>query len=187
MTTPTTRTLGKDDWMTPDGLFRQVHKVAQFDLDACATDFDAARVDPFIDPKTDALRARWADYGRRVWCNPPYGRGIARWFKKAGQACQLGCHLVMLLAYANTDTRYWQEHVAKNPHCWGVIFLIPRVHFIRPDGERATGAPKGSALICYSNERRPTIRIPHVYWDYKNEPFDKVIREMAITTTGATP
>ena len=75
MTAPTTRTLGKDDWMTPDNLFNQIDAVCAFNLDACATNLEAARVDPFIDPKTDALRVRWSDYGKRVWCNPPYGRG----------------------------------------------------------------------------------------------------------------
>lgn len=186
MTAPTTRTLGKDDWMTPAEVFDPVNQVVQFDLDACATNLDAARVDPFIDPKTDALRVRWADYGRRVWCNPPYGRDIRYWFEKAARACLEGCELVVLLAYANTDTAYWREYVARHPMVWSVIFLTPRVKFVRPDGEPATGAPKGSALICYSNRPRPSgSRIPHAYWDYKYEPFTDVIRRTAITH-GAT-
>lgn len=182
----TTRTLGKDDWMTPPEVFDPVNQVAQFDLDACATNLDAARVDPFIDPKTDALRVRWADYGRRVWCNPPYGRDIRHWFEKAAHACLDGCELVVLLAYANTDTTYWREYVARHPMVWSVVFLTPRVKFVRPDGEPATGAPKGSALICYSHRPRPSgSRIPHAYWDYKYEPFTDVIRRTAITH-GAT-
>jgi hypothetical protein len=69
---------------------------------------------------------------------------------------------------------------------WSVIFLTPRVRFVRPDGEPAAGAPKGSALICYSHRPRPGgSRIPHAYWDYKNEPFTDVIRRTGITH-GAT-
>lgn len=172
MTAPTTRTLGKDDWMTPAILFDQVHEVCQFDLDACATNLEAARLDPFIDPKTDALRVEWSSYGKRVWCNPPYGRGIDKWFKKAATACLSGCELVCLLVYANTDTKYWRNWVVDCPQTLCVIFLTPRVKFVRPDGERASGAPKGSALIVYTPEANPALVIPHLYWNYETERFD---------------
>jgi hypothetical protein len=36
MTNPTTRTLGRDDWMTPPEVFNPVNDIVQFDLDACA-------------------------------------------------------------------------------------------------------------------------------------------------------
>tara|TARA_R100001510_G_C7653368_1_gene211522 strand:- start:1632 stop:2192 length:561 start_codon:yes stop_codon:yes gene_type:complete len=182
MTQPTTRTLGKDDWMTPSDLFDQVQEVCEFDLDACATNLDAARVDPFIDPKTDALRVRWADYGKRVWCNPPYGRGISHWFKKAANACRDGCETVALLVYANTDTTYWRKWVANNPHTLCVIFISPRVKFVRPDGERAAGAPKGSALIFYTPVPRPVPMLPHLYWHYDNEPFAAITQRLADMT-----
>lgn len=186
MTTPTTRTLGKDDWMTPPGLFDQVHELCQFDLDACATNLDAARIDPFIDPKTDALRVRWSNYGKRVWCNPPYGRGIDKWFRKAAQACLEGCSLVSLLVYANTDTTYWRRWVANCPNTLCVVFLSPRVKFVRPDGEQATGAPKGSALVFYTPVPRPMAFLPHLYWHYETEPFAALADRLATITQGAT-
>ena len=185
MTTPTTRTLGKDDWMTPSGLFDQVNQVCEFDLDACATNLDAARVDPFIDPKTDALRVKWSNYGKRVWCNPPYGRGIGKWFEKAATACSEGCETVALLAYANTDTTYWRNWVTKCPHTFCVIFLSPRVKFVRPDGESSVGAPKGSALIFYTPVPRPVAFLPHLYWHYDSEPFAVVGQQLAEITAEA--
>lgn len=185
MTTPTTRTLGKDDWMTPSGLFDQVNQVCEFDLDACATNLDAARVDPFIDPKTDALRVKWSNYGKRVWCNPPYGRSIGKWFEKAATACSEGCETVALLAYANTDTTYWRNWVTKCPHTFCVIFLSPRVKFVRPDGESSVGAPKGSALIFYTPVPRPVAFLPHLYWHYDSEPFAVVGQQLAEITAEA--
>ena len=98
MSVPTTRTLGKDDWMTPSSLFDQVHDIVDFDLDACASDRAASRLDTFIDPGADALAVRWARRGKRVWVNPPYGRDIKDWFAKAGQACERGCETLCLLA-----------------------------------------------------------------------------------------
>jgi phage N-6-adenine-methyltransferase len=187
MSVPTTRTLGKDDWMTPSSLFDQVHDIVDFDLDACASDRAASRLDTFIDPGADALAVRWARRGKRVWVNPPYGRDIKDWFAKAGQACESGCETVCLLAYANTDTTYWQRWVAKNPRCLLVVFLSPRVHFVRPDGEKATGAPKGSALIFFTPVDRPGAHPKHAYWNYKTEDLQQVLNAtFPNVTIGAT-
>lgn len=168
---PTTRTLGKDDWMTPDAIFDQVHELCQFDLDACATDLDAARIDPFIDPRTDALRVRWSNYGKRAWCNPPYGRGIDKWLEKASKACLEGCDLVVALINANTDTKYWRTWVADNPYCFAVVFIQPRVKFDRPDGAKSHHAPKGSALVFFTPQKRTGITPVHRYWNYVTESF----------------
>lgn len=174
---PTTRTLGKDDWMTPEAVFRPVHEVCHFDLDACATDADAARLSRFIDPETDALRVRWADRGKRVWCNPPYGRGIDQWLEKAAKACLEGCDLVTLMINANTDTKYWRTWVADWPHCFAVVFIQPRVKFDRPDGEKAHHAPKGSALVFYTPAKRSGGAPVHRYWNYVTESFSHAMRD----------
>lgn len=177
MTNPTTRTLGRDDWMTPPEVFNPVNDIVQFDLDACATNADVARVDPFIDPRTDALRIKWADYGKRVWCNPPYGRGIKHWFKKAHEEAD-GLESLVMLVYANTDTTYWYEHVYCCLNAWMVVFLKPRVKFVLPgeNGDERTGAPKGSALIFYWQALRAR-RLRHRYWDYEKESLVDAIGE----------
>lgn len=174
---PTTRTLGKDDWMTPATVFDPINEVCQFDLDACATNLDAARIDPFINPKTDALRVNWGDYGSRVWCNPPYGRGIDRWFEKAAKACLHGCDLVTLMVNANTDTRYWRTWVADWPHCFAVVFIQPRVKFILPGESARAGAPKGSALVFYTPAKRTGGAPVHRYWNYVTETFSHAMRD----------
>ncbi len=174
---PTTRTLGKDDWMTPAAIFDPVQSMCQFDLDACATDATAARVAQFIGPETDALSVRWADHGKRVWCNPPYGRGIDRWLEKASKACLDGCDLVVVMINANTDTKYWRAWVADNPNCFAVVFIQPRVKFDRPDGEKSHHAPKGSALVFLTPAKREGRAPVHRYWNYVTESFSYAMQD----------
>jgi len=167
MTNPTIRTLGRDDWMTPADVFEPVHAVFRFTGDACATDADAARLPRFISPEEDALRTPWSRVGPRVWLNPPYGRQIGDWFARTVEQCQTGTvDLVAMLTFANTDTKYWRDHVALSPYCHAVVFLRPRIRFERPDGLPAVGAPKGSALILYRSRPRYSQWPRHSYADW---------------------
>ena len=164
---PPARTLGHDDWNTPPEVFDPIHRALKFDLDGCATDRGVARCEQWIDPNMDALTCRWADYGSRVWVNPTYGRTLPHWFRASRRAIKKGCTLVCMLTMANTDTRYWLEHVAG--HAAHVIFLAPRIRFMRPNGDRMSSAPKGSALIVYDD--LPWHQNRHTYWRFDREPF----------------
>lgn len=174
MTVPT-RSLGLDDWVTPPCVFGPVDAAFRFDLDACATNKTVAQVSSFIGPEENSLKVEWSDRGKRIWCNPPYGRGIDKWFRKSAEACENGCEAVVLLVYANTGTLYWRQWVADHPLVQRVILLAPRVRFLRPEetrlGVRWTqrkGAPKGSALVFYGPEERQGP-LPHIYWNWKTE------------------
>ena len=131
MTQPTTRTLGRDDWMTPCEVFDPVNDLVRFDLDACATDLSVAQYPRFISPEEDALTVKWSERGSRVWCNPPYGRGIKDWFIKAAQESG-DLDALVLLVYANTDTSYWHNQVAGCLYAKMVVFIKPRVKFVLP-------------------------------------------------------
>ena len=153
--------------MTPDEVFRPLHAVFDFTGDGCATDRAASRLPRFLTPDQDALATPWNRIGPRVWLNPPYGRQIGDWFARAVDQCSKGTvESVVMLTFANTDTTYWRDHVASSEHCHAVVFLRPRVRFVRPDGVAAVGAPKGSALIVYSTRPR-WMRWPfHSYADW---------------------
>jgi len=69
-----------DEWATPDDLFNRLNSEFRFNLDACATS-DNAKCDDFFTKEQNGLIQSWA--GRRVWCNPPYGRAVGDFIKKA--------------------------------------------------------------------------------------------------------
>src|ERR1700682_6507260 len=72
---------------TPDGLFRQLDVEFAFTLDAAASDRNAkcARYFTLAD---DALGREWGV--ERVWLNPPFGRGLNNWLRKAWEASRGG-------------------------------------------------------------------------------------------------
>lgn len=190
MAAPTTRTLGRDDWQTPPAVFDPIHATFGFALDAAASDAAAARVPRFLSPAEDALRTPWAaklddvePAARRVWLNPPYGRGVAAWVDRAAEQAAAGLAVVVLIM-ANTDTVYWARAL-RSPQLFGVVLLSGRVPFILPaadgaDGAEAEapktdGAPKGSALLIFVPAVRRAGLVPHAYWDWREEPFGPVL------------
>ena len=164
------RTAGHDDWVTPPSIFDPVNEAFRFDLDACATNMKVSKCDRYISPEVDALQVNWRNYGARVWCNPPYGRTLPKWFQAVAQAMQAGLELCVMLVMANTETSYWQQHVRGVAS--EVVFLAPRIRFQRPDGALVpNSAPKGSALVVY--DRWSSNQTIHNYWSYLFEPFDR--------------
>lgn len=136
------RTEGKTPvWLTPPEI---IQALGPFDTDPCAAPEPrpwptAAR---HIVERENGLLARWEG---RVWLNPPYGppNVILPWMRRL-----VGHGEGTALIFARTETALFFETV------WGfataVLFLRGRIHFHRPDGERAAengGAP--SVLIAY--------------------------------------
>lgn len=92
-----------DLWATPQDFFDKLDAEFHFDLDVCALP-DNAKCDRFFTPDIDGLSQEWA---RTVWCNPPYGRQICKWVKKAHDS---DCTVVMLLP-ARTDTAWFHNYI----------------------------------------------------------------------------
>jgi len=91
------------EWSTPPELFARLDVQHGFTLDACATAANA-KCAAFFDRKADALRQRWQG---RVWCNPPYGRAIGQWLRKAWESVQSGdAERVVCLVPARVDTAW---------------------------------------------------------------------------------
>lgn len=86
-----------DEWETPAKLFDGLNAIYHFTLDAAATDVNALCLRWFT-REQDGLAQSWA--GETVWCNPPYGRQIAKWVKKAWEESRKpGTKVVMLLLH----------------------------------------------------------------------------------------
>jgi len=68
------------EWSTPYELFNRLNKEFDFNLDVCATDTNA-KCDMYYTKAENGLEQDWSGY--RCWMNPPYGREIGEWMKKA--------------------------------------------------------------------------------------------------------
>ena len=85
----------KMDWCTPQDFFDRLNEEFGFVLDAAATE-KTKKCDLCYTPETDGLSQSW-DRGGAVFCNPPYGREIGKWVKKAYEEARGGGTLLYYL------------------------------------------------------------------------------------------
>ena len=132
----------RSDWETPPEIFGPVQKEFKLELDVCATKKNAL-LPEFFTPEQDGLSKDWAP--KKCWMNPPYGKQISRWVKKAYEESLKGA-LVVCLVPARTDTAWWHDYCAKGE----VRFYRGRIKFLIA-GERKKGfcAPFPSALVLF--------------------------------------
>lgn len=130
------------DWATPEAFFDDVNAEFGFTLDACASDWNA-KCERYFSIADDGLSQRWDGV---VWMNPPYGREIGAWMKKAVEEWKLGSTVVCLVP-ARTDTAWWHDFAMQGE----IRFLRGRIRFERHDGAR-DAAPFPSALVIYRGE-----------------------------------
>lgn len=95
-----------DMWETPQDLFNELDKEFHFDMDVCATQ-ENAKCKRYYTPKQDGLSQPWDGI---CWCNPPYGRDIGQWVRRALFASFGGATVVMLLP-ARTDTKWFHDYI----------------------------------------------------------------------------
>ena len=129
-----------DLWSTPQIFFDALNKEFNFDLDVCATHENAKCAEYFTE-SDDGLAKKWQGV---VWCNPPYGREIVKWVKKANESSISGSTVVCLLP-ARTDTRWWHEYVINHE----VRFIKGRLKF----GGAKHNAPFPSAVIVMRGKK----------------------------------
>lgn len=125
------------EWSTPQEFFDALDREFGFSLDVCATAANA-KCDRFYTKENDALDQDW--HGT-CWCNPPYGRGIQNWIRKAYDSSRSGATVVMLIP-AHTDTRYWHELVHQASE---IRFVKGRLKF----SGASRAAPFPSVIIIF--------------------------------------
>lgn len=95
-----------DLWETPQDFFDKLDAEFHFDLDVCAIPENAKCVN-YYTPEQDGLLQAWKGV---CWCNPPYGRKVGNWVKKAAESATAGAVVVMLLP-ARTDTKWFHQYI----------------------------------------------------------------------------
>lgn len=97
------------EWGTPPELFAELDRQHHFTLDPCATPENAKCVRYF----TQADNGLEQDWGTEsVFMNPPYGRTIGKWMRKAFLSAQAGATVVCLVP-SRTDTAWWHDYAMK--------------------------------------------------------------------------
>ena len=119
-------TTGKTDYGTPAALYRALDRQFNFTVDLAADSHNHKHAIWYGPDSpvciTDALAVPW---GGRGFLNPPFGRGIHRWIRKAVSSIRGDAELVCMLLPASF-VGWWWQYVA--PHA-NVSLLQHRVRY----------------------------------------------------------
>jgi site-specific DNA-methyltransferase (adenine-specific) len=144
--TDTFKTSNDDTWTTPRNYFDKVNAEFNFTLDAAALSSSTLVPDNWYGPdhpdqsRRDAFSREWAEESAgAVWLNPPYGRTIKDWMRKAKLESMRGATVVCLVP-SRTDTAWWHDYCID---AYEIRFIRGRLKF----GNQPNAAPFPSALV----------------------------------------
>ena len=126
------------EWETPQSFYDKLNEKYNFQLDPCCT-VDNCKCPIGFTHENDGLLQDWFPY-ESVFMNPPYGREIIKWVKKAYDESQKGCVVVCLLP-ARTDTRWFHDYCVKGE----IEFIRGRLKF----GGQKNSAPFPSMVVVF--------------------------------------
>jgi len=131
------------EWETPQDLFNRLDREFNFTLDVCANK-ENSKCKKFYTIEDDGLTKDWKkDSGYNGWCwmNPPYGREISKWVKKAAES---SCGIVCLLP-ARTDTKWFHDYIYQTYEAVEIRFIKGRLKF---SGSK-NSAPFPSMIVIF--------------------------------------
>ena len=131
------------DWSTPQELFDDLNNEFNFTLDPCASEWNA-KCDYYISEKEDGLKQDWGT--QVVFMNPPYGKALNDWMKKAYESALKGATVVCLVPSA-TDTSWWHDYAMKGE----IRYLRGRPRFVTKEKTwQQTFSP--SVIVVFASE-----------------------------------
>ena len=131
-----------DLWYTPQSFYDKLNDEFNFTLDVCATD-DNHKCDRYFTKEIDGLSQTWRGV---CWMNPPYGREIKQWMRKAYVSSIRDLATVVCLVPARTDTVWWHDYAMKGD----IRFIKGRLKF----GGSKNSAPFPSAIVIFKPNRK---------------------------------
>jgi hypothetical protein len=120
------------EWATPVGVRGDLEAEFHFDFDPCPIGGTQDGLATLLVP--------W--YGKRVFCNPPYGPGLAKWLERG-----LDADIAVFLIPARTDTRWFHEIVL--PRAKEIRFIKGRLKF----GNAVYNAPFPSMIVVFERAK----------------------------------
>lgn len=130
----------KMDWGTPIFLFKKLNNYFNFTLDPCCSN-ENKKCEKYYTIEQDGLNQNWSN--EIVFMNPPYGREMKNWIKKAYLESLKGATVVCLVP-SRTDTKWFHDYVYGKSD---IVFLNKRLQFEGSDNK----APFPSMLIIYNS------------------------------------
>lgn len=140
------------EWSTPQYLFDELNQRYCFTLDPCATK-ENAKCSMYFTKEDDGLQQKWSG---RVFMNPPYGRDIGMWIRKAYDSVKNNdAELVVCLLPSRTDTKWFHEYCLKGE----ITYIRGRLKF----GNSKVSAPFPSIIVVF---KKPATDEPEDWAKY---------------------
>ena len=133
-----------NDWSTPQDFYDELNNEFGFTLDPCADEYNH-KCNKYFTEGDDGLLQDWG--GEIVFCNPPYGKAIKDWVRKAYiEGCKPNTTVVLLIP-ARTDTQYFHDYIYHDAK--EIRFIKGRLKF----GDSKNAAPFPSMVVVYRGPR----------------------------------
>lgn len=97
------------EYETPDYIFAPLDQEFHFTLDVAAS-IENAKCRLYFNKKEDGLSQDWGS--NICWMNPPFGREMKKWVKKAYESSLKGATVVCLLP-VRSNTIWWHDYCMK--------------------------------------------------------------------------
>ena len=138
-----------DTWATPQPFYDKLNKTYTFTLDPCAS-AKTAKCTSYFTEEDNGLDKDWS--GHSVFMNPPYGRGIGEWLRKAHEEGQKDNTSVVCLIPSRTDTKYFHNYCMRSDLLY---FVKGRLKF----GDSKNSAPFPSMVVVFdgTNNGMPLV------------------------------
>ena len=132
-----------DNWSTPQDFFDNLNDEFHFTLDVCADETNH-KCEHYYSKEIDGLSRPWIG---TIWCNPPYGRKIGEWVRRAYISSQIGSATVVMLLPARTDTRWFHDYIYNKSNT-EIRFIKGRLKF----GGCKNSAPFPSMIVIFRSK-----------------------------------
>jgi site-specific DNA-methyltransferase (adenine-specific) len=126
------------EYETPQKFFDELDREFHFELDVCATK-ENAKCERFYTKEDNAWKQEWASIN---WMNPPYGREIYTWVRKASMHAKKDKQTTVALLPARTDTRWFHDFIYNQCE---IRFIKGRLKF----GDSKNSAPFPSMVVVF--------------------------------------
>jgi site-specific DNA-methyltransferase (adenine-specific) len=132
-----------DNWSTPQDFFDKLNDEFHFTLDVCADETNH-KCEHYYTKEIDGLSRPWIG---TIWCNPPYGRKISEWVRRAYLSSHIGSATVVMLLPARTDTRWFHDYIYNKSNT-EIRFIKGRLKF----GGCKNSAPFPSMIVIFRSK-----------------------------------